>query len=150
MPITCGHCGRRDQTISHIRSCSSAATPQDPAAEGTTSRASITSAEVQTARPGHAKPTKPKTRTAKKASASRSYGRRRKPKFDDFRTATPGSLTSDEARAKYPSGATNEPSSKDSPKRHNPTDRTSRGGANFSRHGMVNPPPSGKPASRDY
>ena len=149
MPSTCGHCGRRDQTISHIRSCSSAGTSSLSNAQG--SQQSVTPPEPRTSRKKRAKPAEPKTRNAKRTvSGSRSYGRGSRPKLDDFRTPAPGSLTSDEARAKYPSGASKEPSSKDPPKRSSSTDRTSRGGANFSRHGMVNPPPSGKPSTRDY
>lgn len=59
-------------------------------------------------------------------------------------------LSSEEAREKYPSGGTKEPSGEPKAANESGSNRSSRGGANFSRYGMVNQPPTRKPSKRDY
>lgn len=170
MAATCGQCGARDQTIVHVRRCYEAAKRgESPApleyakgnprgtAPDSLSPAKPEMPEVVSPSPPPAFPAPAKRKRSKPQSPRRKPALRRSdrttrelPKVTDFRKTPPGALPEDDARKKYPSGATKVPvdgEKASSPKAQRPT---SRGGRNFTDYGMVNPPPTRKPSTRDY
>ena len=168
---TCGQCKAREQSIAHIWRCYEAArrgdqlTPIEPGAGA--------------AKVSNGQPRKPKVKAkSRKKTNSRwqaghnasqnarnkkngsskgkqvpspdSANRARASRVDDFNTTPAGALSAEEFRQKYPSGATKTPAVAPAASEPKYTGRTSRGGDNFREHGMVNPPPSGKPANSSY
>lgn len=135
---TCGRCGLHNQSVEQIKACHLG-----------------TSGKVAKTKSLPRKPVKPvpKTTSTAKKHEPRKRGkkpRRGAPRFDDFKQPPPGALTADEAREKYPSGATQEPRDDKDSKREMKPGRGRRGGSNFARYGMVNPPPSGGVSRNDY
>jgi hypothetical protein len=76
-----------------------------------------------------------------------------RPKVTDALRPSLGALTPEDAQQKYPSGASQpvrDAQDRRSTARQPASERSSRGGRNFDQYGMVNPPPTRKPAARDY
>jgi hypothetical protein len=142
--VRCGHCGETGQTVEHVRRCSRDIQADDPRRDdGPTP--TLSSPQPQPRKKGSAVG---RGKTKLKADPRRFSSSR--PKVTDALRPSPGTLGEEEARQKYRSGASQPLRSEAKSERRSASDRTSRGGRNFDRYGMVNPPPSGKPAAKDY
>lgn len=124
---TCGNCGRRGQASQQIKDCY--------AARRTSSTRAASKQQPAQKKPG--------------VSGSRGQGMARGQSGAEA-LPSPGRMSAEEARKRYPSGATKQPADPSpKPKRAPRTGNRNRGGANF-RNGLVNPPPTGGIAHSDY
>jgi len=149
---TCGNCGQRGQTTQQIKDCYAASgTPVDKRSRKTASTTAASKKQPARKRRGTSQTATSRSapKKTKKRGVSRGQGMARGQTGAEAQPS-PGRMSAEEARKRYPSGATKQPADPSpKPKRAPRTGNRNRGGANF-RDGLVNPPPTGGIAHSDY